>query len=375
MNALDRLVENRLVENGGQYITAFRLYPALGEALMGDLYRLSDLPTFQRIWAELDAAADDMRALAAGVNFSDASANDLTEFITADASVQLQIEYFLTDSLSFELRRSLFLRAVTVHDAGVLDLLLGEAATDLASRFLPPTFVSLFPPLPKPVRTAALSIAAEELSKRAFVEARRRAQSHIGGHAADLLAFQAVQPERFAGRIKDALATMTRITLSASRGRALMGTVREIAGSDGIEIDELLNAEIYQAAVEVAGGRDLVDLTVHPEALNIFPELAVNRIVDQFRKRKTDKRVAEVVDVGLDNNLDLLPAEKASAETKLSFTRLVAAIRDLPERDQRIFQIQAERCPANEIATALGMKPAAVRQVTARLRRRLRSVG
>lgn len=115
--------------------------------------------------ADLDAATMDMRDLAADVDFSDPSQDEL--FITADASLYLQITHFLPDSISipFEVQRALFLQAVVAHDAGVVDLLLGEPAADLASRFLPPAFVHLFPTLPRSVRTATICIATEELGE------------------------------------------------------------------------------------------------------------------------------------------------------------------------------------------------------------------
>ncbi len=47
---------------------------------------------------------------------------------------------------------------------------------------------------------------------------------------------------------------------------------RAVADADGIEIGDLLGAQTYEAAAELAGDRDLVDLTVYPGAGRTFCE-------------------------------------------------------------------------------------------------------
>jgi DNA-binding NarL/FixJ family response regulator len=367
LDPLDRETDNLVLENGGRFIVEFRAYPALGRVLIGTLNRLADSPTFRRILADLDAVANNMRSLAANVDFSESSADELGGFIALGDALVLQIEYFLPDSIPFEIRAVLFLRALVAYEAGLLNLLFEDPGKDIATRFLPPGCIALFPPVPKPYRTAAICLATAEMSQRAYFEAQRRGRSHIGRHAADLLALQAVQPERFATRIEEALETATRITQSGLRKRALIGTARARAGADRIKLDDLLRAETFEAGVELAGDRDLIDLTVHPEALNVFPARVASRIVDDTRKAMAAKRDAEIDDEQEPHDL---PSREATAENHLYLARLV---REMPDRDQKILQLLLKGRTAKEIADALGIHPTAASKAISRLRQRLTS--
>jgi DNA-binding NarL/FixJ family response regulator len=349
------LLMDRLEE--GQYIIA-------SPELLADLGRLSGSSKLQGMWADLDVIVANTRELAAGTDPSGIDADRLEVIIEADAQVQLLVEYFsyFAHSLPFELRRALFLLAVTLQDAGALVL----AADDVAG-FFSPSFLSLLLPLPKAFRTASICIAAEELGQRAFDEAQRRAQSHIGRHAAELVAFRATKPERFADRIQAAIENATAIARSTLKKRGEMAAALAIAGADSIRLDDdLLPAETFEAIAELAKGRDLIDLIVRPQVLNVFPARVASRIVDASRKAMATKRTADVVDV--DDLKDVLPAPEATAEDHLYLARLV---RETSDRDHKIFQLLLQRRTDKEIADALGMRPTAASKAISRLRQRL----
>lgn len=344
-------------------------YPIASPKLLADLWRLSGSSKLQGMWADLDVIVANTRELAAGKDLSGIDADRLEVIIKTDARVQWLIEYFsyCAPSLPFEVRRVLFLLAVTAHDEGAITPVEG----DFASRFLPPSFVSLFPLLTKPFRTASICIAAEELGQRALDEAQRRGQSHIGRYAVDLVRLQAHRAEQSAERIRETVKTTIRITQSDLRKRALMGMARAVADGEGSRLGDLVCAKTFEAIAELVKGHDLINLTVKPETLDIFAELAVNRIVDQAKRAMADKRVG---DVDADVDVDQLPAQ-GTPEGRIRLARIIAAMRDLPGREREISRLVLEERTTGEIGSALGMQPAAARKAISRLRQRLRLVG
>jgi hypothetical protein len=161
----DLLVDRLVAELGDRYIVEFREYPRLGAALTQYLFRLSENPQISQALGQLDAIAGEIKILAPNVNFAKASADELDAFVAAEASFNLQVEFFLTDSIPFATRRALFFVALVAHDMGLININVTPGAqSDIALRFVPATFLSLSPQLPKPIRTAALCLAAEYLS-------------------------------------------------------------------------------------------------------------------------------------------------------------------------------------------------------------------
>jgi hypothetical protein len=220
---------------------------------------------------------------------------------------------------------------------------------------------------------------AQELGQRVFDAVRH---GHIGAHAVDLLAYQALAPGRFAERIAKALAATTAIAGSGLKQRGLMGVVRAIAGANQVKLggkdlvtpNAVLAAETFLAIDEIAEGHDLIDHIVHPEALDIWVERAACRIVDDARKAAADKRQYDNPDsagrVGDERELEQELVNRPGSDTAEDQLHLARVVRGMSERDRKICAMRLKGLKAREIGHE--MSPAAVRQAVVRLRRHLR---